>query len=66
MSDIAFSDSHAIWAQQASGSFSQFDLWETTKPIDAVSRVAVTWEVGGSMTFVADSKERWEIPYDDV
>ncbi|KAF8886054.1 hypothetical protein CPB84DRAFT_1787859 [Gymnopilus junonius] len=66
VTDIAFSDPHALWAQQASGSFSQFDLRETTKPIDAIPRVAATWEAGGSIAFVTDNKERWEIPYDDI
>ncbi|KAJ3511977.1 hypothetical protein NLJ89_g3787 [Agrocybe chaxingu] len=64
--DIAFGDAHAIWAQHASGTFSQFDLRDTTKPLDAVPRVAATWEATGSIAFVVDRKERWEVPYDDI
>ncbi|KAF8150924.1 hypothetical protein B0H34DRAFT_156740 [Crassisporium funariophilum] len=66
VTDIAFGDSHAIWAEHASGSFSQIDLRDATKPVDAITRVAATWEASGSMAFVADHKPRWEIPYDDV
>ena len=64
--DIAFRDSHALWAQHATGSFSQFDLRDVTKPIDSMPRVAATWDVSGSVTFVADVNDRWEIPYDDM
>ncbi|KIM46428.1 hypothetical protein M413DRAFT_441521 [Hebeloma cylindrosporum] len=66
VTDIAFGDSHALWAQHATGSFSQFDLRAVTKPIDSMPRVAATWEVSGSVTFVADANDRWEIPYDDI
>ncbi|KAJ7940535.1 hypothetical protein B0H13DRAFT_2396675 [Mycena leptocephala] len=65
-SDIAFRDSHAIWATHASGMFSQIDLREATKPIDAIPRVAAAWEASGSLAFVADRKLRWEAPYDDI
>lgn len=64
--DLAFGDSHAIWAQHASGSFSQIDLRDATKPLDAIPRVAATWEVTGSIAFVTEKKDRWEIPYDDL
>ena len=64
--DIAFRDSHALWAQNASGSFSQLDLRDTTKPLDNIPRSAVTWSANGSLTFVADRKDIWEIPFDDM
>ncbi|KAJ7632721.1 hypothetical protein FB45DRAFT_978405 [Roridomyces roridus] len=64
--DIAFRDSHAIWASHSSGMFSQIDLREATKPIDAIPRVAATWEASGTLTFVADPNIRWEMPYDDI
>lgn len=46
--------------------FSQIDLREATKPIDAIPRVAAAWEASGSLAFVADRKLRWEAPYDDM
>lgn len=64
--DIAFSGSHGIWAQHTSGAFTQFDLHETSKPLDAISRAALSWEATGSMVFVVDKKDNLEIPYDDV
>ncbi|THV00375.1 hypothetical protein K435DRAFT_854840 [Dendrothele bispora CBS 962.96] len=64
--DIAFGDSHAIWAQHYSGMFSQIDLRDTTKPIDAIPRTTVAWEASGSVTFVADTQREWEVPYDDL
>jgi WD repeat-containing protein 24 len=65
--DIAFADSHAIWAQHRSGTFSQFDLRETVRPLDAVPRVAVAWMPSGTLAFAFDHrKQLWEIPYDDV
>ncbi|CAL1708339.1 unnamed protein product [Somion occarium] len=36
------------------------------KPLDAVPRVAATWDVSGSLVFVADRPRRWEVPYDDI
>ncbi|KAJ7509976.1 hypothetical protein B0H11DRAFT_1168825 [Mycena galericulata] len=66
VTDIAFRDSHAIWASHSSGMFSQIDLREATKPIDAIPRVAAAWEASGSLAFVADRKLRWEVPYDDL
>ncbi|KAJ7685293.1 hypothetical protein DFH06DRAFT_37253 [Mycena polygramma] len=66
VTDIAFRDSHAIWASHSSGMFSQIDLRDTSKPIDAIPRMAATWEASGSLTFVADRKVRWEAPYDDI
>lgn len=64
--DIAFCDSHAIWAQHTSGSFSQIDLRDTTKPLDAIPRVAATWGATGSLAFVTEKKDICEIPYDDL
>ncbi|KAF5384753.1 hypothetical protein D9757_006263 [Collybiopsis confluens] len=64
--DIAFGDQHTLWAQHGSGAFSQLDLREAIKPIDAIPRVALASEASGSLTFVAGSANRWEIPYDDV
>ncbi|KZT72008.1 hypothetical protein DAEQUDRAFT_686910 [Daedalea quercina L-15889] len=64
--DIAFADSHAIWAQHSSGAFSQLDLRFCNKPLDAVSRLAVTWDPMGTLAFAMDQRKRWEVPYDDV
>ncbi|KAJ7063381.1 hypothetical protein C8F01DRAFT_1132786 [Mycena amicta] len=66
VTDIAFRDSHAIWATHSSGMFSQIDLRDATKPIDAIPRVSVTWEASGTLAFVADRKLGWEVPYDDI
>ncbi|KAJ7097842.1 hypothetical protein B0H15DRAFT_920560 [Mycena belliarum] len=66
VTDIAFRDSHAIWATHSSGMFSQIDLRDATKPIDAIPRTALAWEASGSLAFVADRKVRWEVPYDDI
>ncbi|KAF7294862.1 WD-REPEATS-REGION domain-containing protein [Mycena indigotica] len=46
VTDIAFRDSHAIWATHASGMFSQIDLRDATKPIDAIPRVSISFEGG--------------------
>lgn len=64
--DVAFGDSQTLWVQHSSGTFSQLDLRHSTKPIDAIPRMALSWEVSGSFAFVADRKSRWEIPYDDM
>ncbi|KAF6744332.1 hypothetical protein DFP72DRAFT_1078873 [Ephemerocybe angulata] len=64
--DIAFHDSHAVWAQYSSGSFAQLDLRESTKPIVSINRVAATWDVAGSLTFVANKPSRFDPPYDDT
>lgn len=66
LQDATFGDSHTIWAQHSSGSFTQFDLRESTKPMDGINRVASTWNPNGSVTFITDNQERWEAPYDDV
>ncbi|KAL0577975.1 SEA (Seh1-associated) complex subunit [Marasmius crinis-equi] len=66
LTDICFgADSNAVWGQHYSGMFSQMDLRDATKPIDAVPRVAVGWEAGGGLTFVAGRQEEGEVPYDD-
>lgn len=64
--DMTFGDSHTMWAQHYSGSFSQFDLRQMSKPLDAVTRQAATWDATGTLTFVADKPRRWEVPYDDM
>lgn len=64
--DIAFSGSHAIWAQHTSGAFTQFDLHDTTKPLDSIPRAALSWEATGSMSLVVDKMDPLEIPYDDA
>ncbi|KIK71396.1 hypothetical protein GYMLUDRAFT_66603 [Collybiopsis luxurians FD-317 M1] len=64
--DIAFGDQHTLWAQHGSGTFSQLDLREVTRPIDAIPRVTLTSEASGSLTFLTSSESRWEIPYDDI
>ncbi|KAF9266459.1 hypothetical protein L218DRAFT_69517 [Marasmius fiardii PR-910] len=67
LTDLCFGgDPHVVWGQHSSGMFSQIDLRDVTKPIDAIGRVAVEWEPGGGMTFVADRKEEGEVPYDDT
>ncbi|TFY81832.1 hypothetical protein EWM64_g2172 [Hericium alpestre] len=64
--DIEFADSHALWVQHASGTFSQLDLRHSYRPLDAIPRVATTWEASGSFAFVADKAPQWEVPYDDI
>ncbi|KAJ7285734.1 hypothetical protein C8J57DRAFT_1446565 [Mycena rebaudengoi] len=66
VTDIAFRDSHALWATHSSGTFSQIDLRDATKPIDAIPRVAAAWEASGSVAFVAEQQVEWEVPYDDI
>lgn len=63
--DIAFKDSQTLWAQHSSGAFSQLDLRDARAPLDAVPRVAATWEITGSLTFVADKPSATELPYDE-
>lgn len=64
--DVEFGDSHALWAQHTSGTFSQLDLRHCVRPLDMVTRTAVTWDVAGSLVFVADHPKLWEVPYDDM
>ncbi|KAK0480270.1 hypothetical protein IW261DRAFT_1551305 [Armillaria novae-zelandiae] len=66
VTNMTFGDSHAIWAQHSSGMFSQIDLRDATKPLDAITKVSTTWEASGSLAFVSDDKQLWEAPYDDV
>ncbi|KAK0449993.1 hypothetical protein EV421DRAFT_1704652 [Armillaria borealis] len=66
VTDMTFGDSHAIWAQHSSGMFSQIDLRDATKPLDAITKVSTSWEASGSLAFVSDDKKLWEAPYDDV
>lgn len=70
--DATFRDPHALWVQHASGAFAQVDLRRSVRPIDAVPRVALSWNVGiggdtdGALAFVSDKRARWEVPYDDM
>jgi len=64
--DIAFADSHTIWAQHSSGTISQLDIRQSSRPIDAIPRTSVTWEAGGGLAFVSGRRSRWEVPFDDV
>ena len=64
--DIDFADSHALWALHSTGTFSQLDLRQSRKPIDAIPRSAVSWNTSGSIAFVSDKPRRWEVPYDDT
>lgn len=64
--DVAFGDSHSLWAQHSSGAFSQLDVRHSSKPLDAVPRVSASWEVSGTLAFVSDIPPSYEIPYDDV
>ncbi|OBZ65249.1 WD repeat-containing protein 24 [Grifola frondosa] len=66
VTDIAFGDSHAIWTVHSSGTFSQLDLRQSRKPLDAISRTALSWSSAGSLAFAAGLPKRWEVPYDDV
>ncbi|KAG9315433.1 hypothetical protein JVU11DRAFT_3043 [Chiua virens] len=70
VTDAVFRDSHALFAQHASGTFTQVDLRYSHPPIDAVPRVALSWNavdgVDGALAFVADKRRRWEVPYDDI
>ncbi|KAL6299508.1 hypothetical protein BKA93DRAFT_805989 [Sparassis latifolia] len=66
VTDVAFADPHAIWAQHSSGTFSQLDLRQASKPLDAIPRTSVTWDASGSLTFVSDRPRPWDVPYDDI
>ncbi|KAG2341601.1 hypothetical protein BDR05DRAFT_888115 [Suillus weaverae] len=72
VTDAIFRDSHALLVQHASGTFAQVDLRRSVRPIDAVPRVALSWNVGvdgdtdGTLAFVSDRRARWEVPYDDI
>ncbi|KAJ3993255.1 hypothetical protein F5050DRAFT_1578031 [Lentinula boryana] len=64
--DVAFGGPNTLWTQHGSGMFSQLDLRDTTKPVEAIPRVSLTSDASGSLTFVTSSANRWEIPYDDI
>ncbi|KAJ3890938.1 hypothetical protein GG344DRAFT_48434 [Lentinula edodes] len=64
--DFAFGDPNTLWTQHGSGMFSQLDLRDATKPVDAIPRVSLTSNASGSLTFVSSLASRWEIPYDDI
>ncbi|KAI0686851.1 hypothetical protein BC835DRAFT_1287288 [Cytidiella melzeri] len=66
VTDIAFAESHTLWAQHFSGTFSQLDLRYCVRTLDAVPRLAATWDPTGALLFVVDRPKQWEIPYDDI
>jgi WD repeat-containing protein 24 len=66
ITDIEFRDSHALWTQHSSGTFAQLDLRYSYRSLDAVPRLAASWTVSNSLAFVADKKNMWEVPYDDM
>ncbi|EIW58869.1 uncharacterized protein TRAVEDRAFT_65085 [Trametes versicolor FP-101664 SS1] len=66
VTDIEFGDSHSLWAVHQSGTFSQLDLRQSRKPLDAIPRSAISWNTTGAIAFVADRPKRWELPYDDI
>lgn len=66
LKDMVFADSHAVWAQHSSGTFSQLDLRQSIKPLDNVPRAAASWDASGSLAFVTDKPRRWEVPFDDM
>ncbi|KZS86479.1 hypothetical protein SISNIDRAFT_491919 [Sistotremastrum niveocremeum HHB9708] len=64
--DFTFLDSHTAWSHTLSGTFSQLDLSICSKPIDLVGRNSMTWDGMGTLGFVIDAVDKWEIPYDDI
>ncbi|KAH0832273.1 hypothetical protein J3R83DRAFT_13266 [Lanmaoa asiatica] len=70
VTDAVFRDSHALFVQHASGTFAQIDLRDSHRPIDAVPRVALSWNAvdgsEGALAFVAGKCGKWEVPYDDI
>ncbi|KIJ44118.1 hypothetical protein M422DRAFT_67733 [Sphaerobolus stellatus SS14] len=66
ITDFAFSGSHKIWSLHVNGSFAQYDLRESVKPLDAIPRVSTSWSAWGDMAFVANQTPEVELPYDDI
>ncbi|EPQ54919.1 WD40 repeat-like protein [Gloeophyllum trabeum ATCC 11539] len=66
--DIAWRDSHALWAHHASGAFAQLDVRNATRPLDAVPRAALSWHARGALAFAVDrgGAGTGEVPFDDV
>lgn len=64
--DIAFADPYTMWAQHSSGTFSQLDVRQSHRPIDAIPQTSLAWEATGGLAFVTAKKGRWEIPFDDM
>ncbi|KAG1837022.1 hypothetical protein C8R48DRAFT_782829 [Suillus tomentosus] len=60
----------AKWTVEVSVSEGGCD--RSVRPIDAVPRVTLSWNVGvdgdtdGTLAFVSDRRARWEVPYDDI
>ncbi|KAF9443030.1 hypothetical protein P691DRAFT_844497 [Macrolepiota fuliginosa MF-IS2] len=66
VTDIEFADPHLLLAQNTNGTFTQVDMRDTSKPLDAVPRTSTAWTPNGTLAFVTDNVPRWEIPYDDM
>lgn len=66
VTDIEFSDPYTLLAQNTNGTFTQLDMRDISKPIDAVSRMATCWTPQGGIGFVLDRSSSWEVPYDDM
>lgn len=48
------------------GSFTQIDMRDISKPLDAIPRTSTTWTPQGALAFITDNVPSWEIPYDDM
>ena len=64
--DIEFADPYTLLAQNTSGTFTQLDMRDVTKPLDTISRASITWTPNSTLAFVIDNAPRSEIPYDDM
>jgi hypothetical protein len=64
--DIAFADSHTLWAQHSSGTFSQLDLRYSNKTINVIPRTSLTREAEVGLVFISGKKGRCEVPFDDM
>jgi hypothetical protein len=64
--DIEFVDPYALVAQNTNGTFTQLDMRDTSKPLDAISRTATSWTPEDGLAFVTDDAPSWEVPYDDM
>lgn len=65
-SDIEFADPHVLLAQNMSGTFTQIDMRDISKPLDAIPRTSTTWTPQSGLAFITDNVPSWEIPYDDM
>jgi WD repeat-containing protein 24 len=74
--DLAFAcdsdETDVLWTTHSTGSFSQIDLRECTKPLDSINTAgAATWDPQGYLTFVSPNANKsrhggWIVPYDDM